>query len=125
MVDLGVGIRGSLTKNPWYADIDNDVDAIQTALQPRVTATPDRNSGIGLFVTRILLRENGGTLVVRSGRGAVYSGAREDAHAARVGFPGTVVALRARTDRPLDIKRVYRRLDDDDNHERDNDDPGR
>lgn len=125
MVDLGVGIRGSLTKNPLYADINDDVDAIVTALQPRVTSTPERNSGIGLFVTRLLLRENGGTLAVRSGQGAVYAGAREDAHASEVEFPGTLVALRARTDRPLDIREVYRRLEDDDTDERDDHDPGR
>jgi hypothetical protein len=117
MVDLGVGIRGSLTKNPAYADIGDDVTAITTALEPRVSATPERNSGIGLFITRLLLRENGGTLVVRSGRGALYAGASEDAYATEVAFPGTVVALRARTDRPLDIGDVYRRLNDDDDRE--------
>lgn len=118
IVDLGVGIRNSLAKNPAYADIEDDVTAINTALQPYVSSTPDRNSGIGLFITRLLLRENGGTLVVRSGLGAVYSGAEEREHEAEIGFPGTLVAVRARIDRPLDINEVYRRLeirDDGDN----------
>lgn len=35
IVDPGVGIRASLTKNPAYADIDNDLHAITTAVQQR------------------------------------------------------------------------------------------
>lgn len=112
IVDLGIGVRSSLTKNPRYADIRDDVTAILTALEPRVSSTPERNSGIGLFVTRLLLRENGGTLLVRSGEGAVYAGAKEGSQIRDVAFPGTLVALQARTDRPLDINRVYRMLDD-------------
>jgi len=41
IVDVGVGIRRSLTNNPRYADIEEDVTAITTALEPRVTATPN------------------------------------------------------------------------------------
>jgi len=107
IVDLGIGIRSSLRKNAAYADIPNDATAITTALQPRVTSTPERNSGIGLFVTRLLLRENGGFFMVRSGNGAVYAGSEERTGEARTAFPGTIVALRARTDRPLNMKRVY------------------
>jgi hypothetical protein len=114
IADLGVGIRGSLTNNPDYADIEDDVTAIRMALRPRVTATPERNSGIGLYVTRALLRANGGGLVLRSGRAAVYSGAHEREEPSLDHFPGTLAALRARIDRPLNIRDVYRRLDDDD-----------
>lgn len=128
IVDLGIGIRGSLTKNPEYADIGDDVTAISRALQPRVTSTPERNSGIGLFITKLLLRENGGFFLIRSGNGAVYAGSKEEAVTTRTVFPGTLVALRARTDRPLDIKHVYRRLtehdDDADSEEADDDQAG-
>lgn len=110
IVDLGIGVRQSLTKNPAYADISEDAVAIQTALQPRVTSTPERNAGIGLFITKLLLRENGGFFMVRSGKAAVYAGSQEEAVVARTPFPGTIVALRARTDRPLNIKHVYRTL---------------
>jgi anti-sigma regulatory factor (Ser/Thr protein kinase) len=111
IVDLGIGIRRSLTNNPEYADIEEDVNAIQTALRPRVTATPERNSGIGLFITQRLLDANGGVLLVRSGSGAVYSGMDERAFNSEISFPGTLVALRARTDRPLNINEIYRQLD--------------
>jgi hypothetical protein len=41
IVDLGRGIRESLTTNPEYADIVDDVTAIDAALQPMVTSTPE------------------------------------------------------------------------------------
>jgi anti-sigma regulatory factor (Ser/Thr protein kinase) len=111
IVDLGVGIRASLAKNPRYADIKEDVEAIATAVQPQVTSTPERNAGIGLYVTKMLLRANGGHLVVRSGYGAVYRGAREAEATRESRMPGTLVALKARTEAPLNLAEVYRQLD--------------
>lgn len=112
IVDLGVGIRASLTQNPRYADVTDDANAITTALQPRVTATPERNGGIGLFITKMLLRANGGALLVRSGYGAVTSDeAGEHATLENARMPGTLVAIRARSDRPLNINAVYEQLE--------------
>jgi hypothetical protein len=113
IVDLGIGIQASLRTNDRYADIRDDVTAIRTALRQGVTSTPQRNLGIGLTITKMLLRENNGVLLVRSGTGAVRVGAIEDQLAAAVDFPGTIVSFRARTDRPLNIKEIYRRLDHD------------
>jgi hypothetical protein len=113
IVDLGRGVRASLTQNPDYADIADDASAISTALGARVTATPHRNSGIGLYITKMLLAANGGSLLVRSGTGAVYSGSTDEVRTEPESMPGTLVALRARTDRPLDINAVYQRLEHD------------
>ncbi len=113
IVDLGRGVRASLTQNPDYADIVDDVSAISTALGARVTATPHRNSGIGLYITKMLLAANGGSFLVRSGNGAVYSGATDESRAESVDFPGTIVALRARTDHSLDINAIYTQLEHD------------
>lgn len=110
MVDLGIGIRASLIRNQAYRDVDTDVEAIEAALEPRVTSTPERNAGIGLFVTKLLLSANGGEMLVRSGTGAVYRGSEDRAESRATRLPGTVVALRARTDRPLDINAVYAQL---------------
>lgn len=107
IVDTGVGIRRSLTKNAAYADISDDVAAIETALEPMVTATPDRNTGLGLSLTRYLLRRNGGQLMVRSGKAAVYAGAIERSEVCPIPWPGTIVTLTARTDAPLDIHGAY------------------
>ena len=111
VVDLGVGVRASLRKNPQHADVVSDVDAIARALQPRVTSTPERNAGIGLFITKLLLEANGGLLVVRSGYGLVQSGATQATSLEENVLPGTLVVLRARTDRPLDINSVYEHLE--------------
>lgn len=118
IVDLGIGIRASLTKNPEYSSVTEDADAIETALQPRVTATPERNSGIGLFITRMLLKANGGSMIVRSGFGALHGGVVDRVESKDVYLPGTLVAIRVRTDKPLDVNSVYAQLngpvDDDD-----------
>jgi hypothetical protein len=107
IVDMGVGIRSSLTNNAAYADIRDDVSAIERALEPMVTATPNRNTGLGLSLTRFLLRRNGGQLMVRSGEGAVYAGFAEESRMCAPAFPGTIVSLTARTDAPLDIRKAY------------------
>jgi anti-sigma regulatory factor (Ser/Thr protein kinase) len=111
IVDLGVGVRASLTKNPDYAHIDDDDIAIDTALKPSVSSTPERNAGIGLFVTSMLLAENGGYMLVRSGRGEVVRGAKTERRTCDALMPGTVVSLRANMDRPLDITAIYRQLE--------------
>jgi anti-sigma regulatory factor (Ser/Thr protein kinase) len=110
IVDLGVGIRRSLVRNESYRDIQDDATAIATALEPQVTSTPERNAGIGLFITRLVLKGNGGSLLVRSGNGAVYAGAEDRAERIDVEMPGTLVALRARTDQPFDMDAVYAAL---------------
>jgi anti-sigma regulatory factor (Ser/Thr protein kinase) len=109
IVDMGIGIRASLAKNPAYADTASDLDAIELALQKYVTATPERNAGTGLFVTKLLMEANGGVLAVRSGNGAVYSGVEGKALQRETPFPGTMVALRARTDTTLDINEIFAR----------------
>lgn len=111
IVDLGQGILQSLTKNPDHADIQDDVTAINTALRVGVTATPDRNAGLGLAITRLLLHANGGRLLVRSGAAAVYSGTDPGSEVLDAHFPGTIIALQARSDRPLNINAVYASLD--------------
>jgi anti-sigma regulatory factor (Ser/Thr protein kinase) len=111
IVDLGVGIRGSLTKNPDYVHIDDDAEAIATALKPRVTSTPERNAGIGLFITSMVLAFNGGHLLARSGNGVAFRGAKPRNERRTATLPGTVVAIKANADRPLDLTPVYEALD--------------
>lgn len=113
IADLGVGIRTSLQKNPQYVDIQDDVTAISTALLPRVSSTPERNGGFGLAVSQLLLKANGGTLSVRSGHGSVQTGMAERQQYQELAVPGTLVALRTRTDRPLNVQDAYRLLEDD------------
>jgi anti-sigma regulatory factor (Ser/Thr protein kinase) len=108
IVDLGVGIAASLRKNPQYApDTTDDLMAIKTAIRPTVTATPGRNSGYGLAFTRYLLQINQGHLVVRSGNGYLQDGAHRVERVVADMLPGTLVALRLRTDLPFDSTRAW------------------
>jgi anti-sigma regulatory factor (Ser/Thr protein kinase)/ABC-type transporter Mla MlaB component len=111
IVDLGVGIAASLSKNPQYEEAAADeVTAIHTALQPLVTSSPKRNRGYGLAFTRFLLEINEGRLVVRSGHGYVQYGESNVERTTEFAFPGTLVALRLHTDRPFDFEKAYEML---------------
>jgi anti-sigma regulatory factor (Ser/Thr protein kinase) len=112
IVDLGRGIAASLAGNPKHAEVAvEDISAINAAIRPLVTSTPERNSGYGLALTRFLLEMNDGRLIVWSGKGKVQFG--EKYAEKRVDeMPGTVVALRLHTDRPFDITTAYRRLNE-------------
>jgi len=59
----------------------------------------------------MLLRDNGGLLLIRSGYGMARRGSEETDEATDERFPGTLVCMRVATDRPLDIQAVYRQLD--------------
>lgn len=109
IVDLGRGIRASLAAHPAHAGLGDDVDAIESAFRLGVTATPERNSGQGLFTTARLLEDNGGRVLVRSGGAYVYDGARREGGAA-LNFPGTLVSLTIRTDGPLDGAAIARMI---------------
>jgi anti-sigma regulatory factor (Ser/Thr protein kinase) len=110
IADLGVGIRSSLTRNRDLPTPDDDAAALDLALTPRVTSTPDRNAGLGLFVTAMLLEANGGQFYLRSGNAVAHRGAEDDTLGGRVAFPGTLATLQVRTDRPLNIESVYARF---------------
>jgi anti-sigma regulatory factor (Ser/Thr protein kinase) len=113
IVDLGIGIKESLSKNPIYhAAAADDLTAIRLALVPTVTATPHRNSGYGLAFTQYLLGVNGGRLMVRSGHGHVQRGAKTVDRIESDSLPGTVVGLRIRTDRPFDFTQAWNQLTD-------------
>jgi hypothetical protein len=112
IVDLGRGIAASLSTNPDHAEeAEDDISAIHAAIRPLVTATPERNSGYGLALTRFLLEMNDGRLIVWSGEGRVQFGERHIKKRVQ-DLPGTVVALRLHTDRPFDITTAYQRLNE-------------
>lgn len=102
IVDLGIGIRASLGKNPDLPEPSDDVEAVKKAMTPTITSTPERNSGYGLAFTQGLLLANGGSMRVRSGHGAATIGPDVEYHLRDEHLPGTLVLLRAHADKPLD-----------------------
>ncbi len=75
VLDLGQTIRGHLTKNPEFANIDTDEQAILTAMEDGVTGTPAGyknirnvdNSGAGLAALRTYCESGGGEVSILSG----------------------------------------------------------
>lgn len=114
IVDQGVGIAGSLARNPDYEDQarKDDLTAIRTAMTVNVTSTPERNKGWGLAFTELLLALNEGKLFVRSGRGLVIRGAKQTDKLDSESLPGTLVAMRINLSRPLDYSRAWELLDE-------------
>jgi hypothetical protein len=113
IADLGVGVAGSMRRNPQLASAAaDDLTAIRSALSATTTSTPTRNSGYGLTFAQMLLQTNDGSLLVRSGHGSVRRGPKRIEDLVDAHLPGTLIGLRIRTDRPLDYKQAYALLNE-------------
>jgi anti-sigma regulatory factor (Ser/Thr protein kinase) len=107
IVDLGIGMRASLSKNPELPETPDDVEAVRQAMRPTISSTPERNSGFGLAFTQGLLLANGGQMRVRSGHGAATIGPGVEYPRREHNLPGTLVLLRALADKPLDATAAW------------------
>lgn len=92
VADGGIGIRRSLERNPdLVGRFHYDWDAIELAVQERVSSTGDQHRGIGLFGVAEDMRNPGHQLILHSGQGAVERREDVEASARRVTlFPGTL-----------------------------------
>lgn len=111
IADHGVGIRGSLARNPAYGDLTSDLVALHTAMKAGVTARPEKPGGLGLFLSQLLLRHNGGGMVMRSGTAQLEGGAAPSESFDLVPMHGTLVTLRFRTDQPFSLEVILPVLD--------------
>lgn len=113
IVDCGAGFAASLARNPRLRDeYSNDESAITLALKARVTCNPGGNAGLGLYLTSEFVRRNEGTMLVGSGNGLVAVLGTQFATVPMSTWPGAIVAVRFRVDRPLDADAVYSDLGD-------------
>lgn len=110
IADLGIGIGESLARNPDLPTPQDCAAALDLALTPRITSTPERNAGLGLFVTAMLLQGNEGQFHLRSGDAVAMRGTVSETSATAVALPGTLTTLQVKTDRPLNIEQVYARF---------------
>lgn len=90
--DGGIGIRGSLERNPALRDqIPYDWVAIELALRERVSGTGDATRGIGLYGVAEDMRKAGRQLIIHSGIGMVETTEELESEAKRTTlFPGTM-----------------------------------
>ncbi|HTA33715.1 MAG TPA: ATP-binding protein [Solirubrobacteraceae bacterium] len=108
IADTGRGIRAALSEVPEYQErIADDCEAIKLALEKNVTTTGDVKRGIGLWVASEVIRLNEGALLILSHDGGLLVDA-DGAHDVDDHFwPGTLVVIEFRTDRPINTTTVY------------------
>jgi len=110
IADSGMGIRASLAQNPKFA-MTEDLEAIIAAMGAAATGEPGKGAGMGLYLAHRVLRDNGGTFLVRSGTAHREVRGETEAHSDGLAqLPGTLVSADIRTDRVLDYGRVDREL---------------
>lgn len=101
ILDQGVGVRRSLSRNPHLA-IQNDEDAVRFALLPGVSGVAFKggprqrkdewtNSGYGLFMTSQLCARGGSFMICSGRRGLLLKNGSETTF--DVGFDGTALRL--------------------------------
>jgi hypothetical protein len=99
VADNGIGIPAHLRRNPSYADIEIDEDAISKALRPGVTGTRDRR-GYGLHdVLYETSQVADGEMVIYSGNGSAVvpigeEGRRRRFRPLKTALPGTWIQVR-------------------------------
>jgi hypothetical protein len=108
VVDSGRGIPASLGENPdLKGRFANAAEAVELAVQPRVTGRPDHNTGEGLFFSLEFIKANMGEACLYSQDGVLWAqGGRVWTQMVPY-WPGTLVALSFRTDRPVDTRAIF------------------
>jgi len=119
LCDSGIGFRQSYrsgTNESVKERIKKGADPIQIALEGSNTSIPvprpgdyRANMGLGLFVTRRIVEENRGQLLIVSQKDAVHCiGAQvRRSIILRKAFPGTFVVVILDPDNPLPLEQIY------------------
>lgn len=120
VLDSGVGIRSSLSKNP-YLNIQSDRDAVHLALMPAVSGKMFKgvkrrsndvwqNSGFGLYMTNRIAR-NGGSFFLCSGGSGILLNERGKRDIV-TNFRGTALRMVIHTQNISDLKSSLKRYRD-------------
>jgi signal transduction histidine kinase len=112
VADCGIGVRASLVRNSQFEDLIDDAIAIREALAPGVTSAPGSGKGMGLYLAKLVLAANEGTLTIRSGDARISVPGETGAEESLPGLRGTLVSAVARLDHALDRQVVDRALAD-------------
>ena len=108
VVDSGQGIPASLKRNPELINrFHNAAEAIEIAIQPRTTGRPDYNSGEGLFFSLEFIKVNEGQACIYSQDGVLWAEGRRVWSDSSPVWPGTLVSMQFRTDRPVDTAAIF------------------
>ncbi len=109
VVDTGIGLRESFRGTKYDAFIKSDVEAIKFAVRPEVTSKPGKHAGVGLFFTRKILVATDGEFLVYSHNGRLRFSGPECLDQRAPFWPGTIVAMRLRQDKPFTVAAIFGR----------------
>jgi anti-sigma regulatory factor (Ser/Thr protein kinase) len=119
ILDTGVGVRDTLTRNP-HLEIGTDRDALNFSLLPGISGTtwdgkasasddnPWANSGYGLYMTSGLCREMG-TFFICSGESGIIL-KRDNKYDLQTSFRGTAIRMRVNTDQLIGLSASLARI---------------
>ena len=68
VADCGMGIPESLRRNPEFANVCSDAEAIALATELHITGTGDSQRGLGLDHVTKIVKSFGGNFIIMSGR---------------------------------------------------------
>jgi anti-sigma regulatory factor (Ser/Thr protein kinase) len=109
IADRGTGVRESITKNPRFSSIGDDLSAIEVAVLPGRTSRPGIRGGMGLFLARVATRANGGRFTLRSGTASLEQSDRDARVTHLPPTHGTLVTMRLRTDSAVEYEESLER----------------
>ena len=104
IADFGIGILGSLKKNPAFEKLSSDYEAIRVAIQEGVTSRLSGDAGKGLSYIQRFMKANEGKMYILSGRGKVlwdFSSTKQSPkqQTMQTPFQGTIVKLEINTNK--------------------------
>ena len=116
ILDTGIGIRASLSRNP-YLTVETDRDALNLSLLPgvsgkvykgKITNPYDEweNSGFGLYLTSRLCGRGGSFFMCSGDAGILLKDNKK--HYASTAFNGTAIRLKLRTNHAQTLKQLLR-----------------
>lgn len=103
VADCGIGLRGRLAARRIVTDDDSDQVVLGRAMQPHVSGASPRpesgapgNAGMGLYMTRGIVRRAGGTFYLQSHGARFIEDEDGPRFEATTHFPGTIVEVSIR-----------------------------
>lgn len=120
ILDNGIGIRKSLTKNIHYKyDINNDETALKMSLLPGITESFGikqddsiwSNSGFGLYIASHLCQELNGSFLIASDSKALYlcDGKEEIIN---TNHKGTAIRMTIKTNKKIEYDKIIKKIRD-------------
>jgi hypothetical protein len=105
--DLGIGIRHSLSENKGLQPQLSSMNACQLACDLGITSKPDAHTGYGLALTRALMKQSQGTMIVLSHDEGFYVNAHQETVFQTPPWEGCIIILEWPLDHSLDVNSIY------------------